>query len=79
MGVISMQQHLTCSWQKCVHIHHPKINYHTGNMCCVAVPIYHLLIFQDNNQIGIFPTHILQYAFIFITLMQILQCMEDSL
>ena len=29
MGVIYMQQQITLTWLKFVHIHHPKIHYHT--------------------------------------------------
>ena len=67
MGVISMQHHLTWPWIKSVHIHHPNINLHTGNVCCVVGLIDHVLILQANNEIVILPTHILQYVFIFIT------------
>ena len=67
MGAIYMQQQLTCPWLKCVHIHHPNMHYHIGNLCCVVLIIAHVLIFQTNNDIHIIPTHILQYVFIFIT------------
>ena len=67
MGIIYMQQQLTQTWLQCVNIHHPNMYCHTGNVCWVVVIISHVLIFQTKNQIGIIPTHIVQYVFIFIT------------
>ena len=60
IGVIYMQQHLTWRWIQCVHIHHPSIHCHNGNVCCIIVLLSHVLIFQTNDQISIIPTHILQ-------------------
>ena len=53
--------------EKYGHIHHPNKHCHTINMCCVVVPIFHVLILHTNNQIAIVPTHLLQRVFIFIT------------
>ena len=73
---ISMQHHLTCPRIKCLHIHHPIIYIHTLNVCCVVVPISHVLIFQSKNQIGIIPAHLFQYVFMFITQLNVLQLIE---
>ena len=62
---------------KFVHIHHPNMHCLTGNICFVLVPSYYILIFQAKNQIGIIPTHVLQYAFIFIIFFNIAQCIDD--
>ena len=67
MGFISMQQHLTCSWQKCVHIHHPNIHCWTGNVCCVVVLNSYALIFQTNNCIVVIQKYLLKHIFMFIT------------
>ena len=40
--------------------------------------IYHVLIFQAKKKIGIITTHLLQYVFIFITQLHIVQCKEDA-
>ena len=61
MGVINMQQHIIWTWLQYVHIYHPNIHFHTGNVCCVVVPISHILILHTKHQIGFIPTHIFQY------------------
>ena len=78
MGVISMQQHLKWTWRQCVYIHHPNMHCHTGNVCCMVVPISQVLIFQSKNHIGIITTHLLKDVFIFITQLHVVQCMENS-
>ena len=78
MGAIYMQKNLTWTWLKCVHIHHTNMHFHTGNMYCIIVPIARVLIFRNNNHIGIIPTHLLQYVLIFITKLQVIQCVGDS-
>ena len=60
------QNHLTCLWQKCINIHIPNINFHTGNSCCIVVYNFHVLISQFRNQISITQKHVLQYVFQFI-------------
>ena len=57
---------------------HHIMHYHTGNVCCVLVPITHVLISQAKNHISIIKAHVLQYMFMFITSLHDIQCMEDS-
>ena len=64
--------------QKYVNILYPNMHLHTGNLCCIVVPISHVLIFQTKNQILIIPTHFLLYVFIFITELNAIKCMEDA-
>ena len=67
MQIISMKKHMAWEWKQCAHINHPNMDYHNGNVSCVVVLIYHILIFHAMNQIGIIPTHLLQYGLMFIT------------
>ena len=55
MSVVYMQQQLKITWLQCVHIHHPNMHFHTGNVCFVVVLISHELIFHTNNNIVIIP------------------------
>ena len=75
--IIAIKHNLTWPWKQCIHINHPSMHRHTGNVCCVVVPISHALIYQANNKIGIIQKHLLQYIFMFITSFHVLQCMED--
>ena len=54
------------------------MHYHTGNLCCVLLPITHVLISQATNHISIIKSQVLQYVFMFITSLHGIQCMEDS-
>ena len=78
MEIKSMQQNLTRPCIHCLHIQHPNMYCQTGNSCCVVVLIEHGLIFYTKNKIGIIPTHLLQYVFIFICELHVGQCMEDE-
>ena len=78
MGIISMQQNLTCPWLQCAHIRHTNMHWYTENVCCFVVPITHILIFQYKNFIGIITTYLLQYVFIFIAYFDVLRYMEDA-
>ena len=71
------KQHLIWTWKQCVNIHHHIMHYHTGNVCCVLVPITHVLIYQSKNHRSIINVHVLQYIFMFITSLHGIQCMED--
>ena len=74
MVFIAIKQHMTSIWQKCVHIHHPNMKWHTVNMCYVVVTIAHVLISQSKKQMGITQTNLLQYL-ICITSFHFIQCM----
>ena len=62
IGVIFMQKNLILPWMKCVHTHHPRMNFYTGKVFWVVVPIAHVLVFQAKNQICIIAckTHTIQ-------------------
>ena len=61
MVFISIKKNLEWKWSQSVHINHPNMHLHTGNVCYIVVKTVHILIPQFNNWISINTTHSLKY------------------
>ena len=53
MGVIFVPKHLIWQRLKCAHIIFLILHFHTGNLYCGAVPIFHASIFLSNPNYGV--------------------------
>ena len=76
MGVIFIKHHMTQLWQKRVHVYRPKMRCHTVNVWCIVVNNVLVFISQFSNCIRITQTHVLQFAFMFLTSYHAVQFMS---